>query len=293
MRPSMRVLRFSVYFYRLSGVTQRPLSLHGRWGRSLSGGLRGVFTSDVDFDPSPWAPLPSLGDAGFFTKKSSPRITGLRTKPPILEVRQYNEKAPINFCDSATLSLWLSIIRLFGVDSPTGEQKPPIMRDDRFRKFHTLAEGQHSSCSRPKNATTYAHIRQAHTTEEKLRAQEELRTRRITSEKQQMYEEANRQKYLRTSNETRHGRRSAERSVSPSHAMPNFHTPAGPLPISAPPASAFTTSERVWGPLMDMSEYQRAHALWLRHQKEQRAQMLEGRTSSLSLCGRTSETSRK
>ena len=64
-----------------------------------------VFTSDVDLDPWSWAPLPALGASGFFTKKTSPRITGLRLKPPILEVRQYSDKATRNFRESATLSL--------------------------------------------------------------------------------------------------------------------------------------------------------------------------------------------
>ena len=64
-----------------------------------------VFTSDVDLDPWSWAPLPALGAHGFFTKKTSPRITGLRVKHPILAVRQYGEKVPGDFRESTTLSL--------------------------------------------------------------------------------------------------------------------------------------------------------------------------------------------
>ena len=78
-------------------------------GAISQGGLRGlrpaVFTSDVDLDPRPWAPLPALGASGFFAKKTSPRITGLRMKPPIPDVHQYNEKVPGNFRESTTLSL--------------------------------------------------------------------------------------------------------------------------------------------------------------------------------------------
>ena len=67
-----------------------------------------------------------------------------------------------------------------------------------------------------------------------------------------------------------------ERAVSPLTFDSVPHTPVGPLPIGEPPASAFATSERVWGPLMDMAEYRRTHALWLRQQHEQHAQMAEG-----------------
>ena len=65
-----------------------------------------VFTSDVGMGPWSRAPLPSIGASGFFTKKTSPRITGLRIKPPTLEVREYNDKMSKNFRDSATPSVF-------------------------------------------------------------------------------------------------------------------------------------------------------------------------------------------
>ena len=73
-------------------------------------GLRpAVFTSDVDLDPWSRAPLPSLCASCFFTKKTSPRIAGLRVKHPILEVRQLNAELSKNFREPATLSLYPTI----------------------------------------------------------------------------------------------------------------------------------------------------------------------------------------
>ena len=56
-----------------------------------------IFTSDVDLDPRSWAPLPSLGASGFFTKKQTHRFAGARIKPPILEVHEYIAKTSKNF----------------------------------------------------------------------------------------------------------------------------------------------------------------------------------------------------
>ena len=45
---------------------------------------------------------------------------------------------------------------------------------------------------------------------------------------------------------------------------------------------------------MDMDEYQRSHAIWLRRQKETSARVQEARNSALALCGRpTSDENRR
>ena len=71
--------------------------------------------------------------------------------------------------------------------------------------------------------------------------------------------------------ETRHGERIVGRSVSPLPSMPNFSAPVTP--------------ERVWGPVVDMTDYQRTHALWMRQQQELMADIREELTSGvLPLC---------
>ena len=64
-----------------------------------------VFTSDVGLVPWSWGPLPSLGASGFFAKKTAPRITGTRTKPPLLDAHEYNVKMSKNCREPTPLSL--------------------------------------------------------------------------------------------------------------------------------------------------------------------------------------------
>ena len=54
-------------------------------------------TSEIDLDPWSWAPLPSLGASGFYTKKQAPRITGVRIKPPMIDVHEWVAKTSKNF----------------------------------------------------------------------------------------------------------------------------------------------------------------------------------------------------
>ena len=89
------------------------------WGKGTLAGwgneglCHAVFTSDVDIDHWSRAPLPAIGASGFFTKKTSPRITGMRVKPHALEVRQYNEKFAKISRESATLALSSHLVQLF------------------------------------------------------------------------------------------------------------------------------------------------------------------------------------
>ena len=64
-----------------------------------------VLTSDVDLDPWPCAPLPTLGASGFFKKKTTHRITAIRTKHPLLEAIEYNETMSKNIRESTLMSL--------------------------------------------------------------------------------------------------------------------------------------------------------------------------------------------
>ena len=95
---------------------------------------------------------------------------------------------------------------------------------------------------------------------------------RETSGRQTEYEDDNSRKYLRVLREPRHGERSLGRSVPPSHSMPNFSVPSPPGPVL--------------GPVMDMAEYQRSHATWLRQQQENMDEVRGERTSGgLPVCG--------
>ena len=122
---------------------------------------------------------------------------------------------------------------------------------------------RHTSGPSPQNAQNFTKIREIHTTEEKLRAQEERRIRRETSGRQAEMKEDNHRKYLCVFNETRNAGRNRQRSVSSSH----------PMPAQSPP-------EPVWGPIMDMTAFHRPHAIWVREARAACAIVREERTSA-------------
>ena len=167
-------------------------------------GLRpAIFTSDGDLGP--WSRAPRL--------RSAPRVSPRRKPAP--ELRAYGSNLRHLWC----ASILRRCPKTFA--NPLTFGLPPYLARNLIVGFTSNDPSKHSadnirsSASRPKNATTYAKIRDAHTIEDKLHAQEERRLRRETSGRQADLEEANRQKYLLVFRETRHGGRSAERSVSP------------------------------------------------------------------------------
>ena len=75
-------------------------------------------------------------------------------------------------------------------------------------------------------------------------------------------EEDNHQKYLRVFDETRNAGRNRQLSVSPSPSMPAQSHP-----------------EPVWGPIVDMAEIHRPHAILVREARAARAIVRGERTS--------------
>ena len=68
----------------------------------------------------------------------------------------------------------------------------------------------------------------------------------------------------------------------PPTAMPNF----------SPLARAPQTSEPAWGPIMDMTDIARSHAIWLNVARGRRARVEEGRTSDGEWGKQTSDEKR-
>ena len=60
----------------------------GEWRANGAG--PSCVAEDLDLDPWSWSPLPALGGSGFANKKENIRITGVRVKPPPMEVYQYH-----------------------------------------------------------------------------------------------------------------------------------------------------------------------------------------------------------
>ena len=222
------------------------------WG---SEGLRPhVFACDVDLDPWSWAPLPSLGAAIFYAKQTVPRITGLRTKPPMPEVHEHNARMSENIrAPICNLLFLLNFARYFGFTY--------------FATWNFRPETVRLATQKPHNIRRNPRIPHYW---RKLREKEERRLRRGYSGRPGGYEEAIRQKYICMFVEHRRHPRREGRAVSPSPSTPAYSPPA-------------------WGPIVDMPENQRARALWFREARGTFPRVQEERTSADNSGRRNSE----
>lgn len=101
--------------------------------------------------PRSRAPFPSIGHSGFYTEKTPPRIAGLRIKRPMVDVREFDSRMFKNFHGGKPSSLYCS----------------PYSWWDYSSHDATLpSDNRRFPGPRPKNAQTYAGIRENHTLEE-------------------------------------------------------------------------------------------------------------------------------